>query len=307
MKRIVFFSIILLMFLGNVYAQSGLQSGLNEKEPAKRQLGAPLYPRTVFIRTTAGLDPYYETAEYITSDDVSTVLGYFETRLPKKREIIYEDKDTYLVIFLLKTWSPFPDRPPKEALSQLEREPNVQLREFHEGPYAPLIEYFDRKPGGKPKADALREGRTMILYTYRISEVDRSKSRLIGAWKESDRDLAYYWGSILEFRTNGTYKFTFTEQNLKAMAQILAGREPFKDMGSDAVQKILAGKNPETGAFAITKNVISLESPNPVDGVQKKNGLASIGNASLSLELVNKPKLVFVRVPESKPAPGKKK
>jgi hypothetical protein len=130
--------------------------------------------------------------------------------------------------------------------------------------------------------------------------VDMSTSKLIGAWRESDRDLAKYCGSILEFRANGTYKLTFTEQNLKVIAQKLAGKEPFKDMDSDAVQKILARKNPETGTFAITKNVISLESSNPVEGEQKKNGLASIGNASLLLELVNTPKMVFVRVRESR-------
>ncbi|MDO8643432.1 MAG: hypothetical protein Q7S00_00505, partial [bacterium] len=137
-------------------------------------------------------------------------------------------------------------------------------------------------------------------YTYRISEVDRSTSRLIGVWRESDRDLQKYWGSILEFRPNGTYKFTFTKENLKAMAEQYVGRGPFKDMGSEEVQKILSMKNPETGTFAITKNVISLESSNPVDGGRMKNGLANIGNASLLLELVNKPKMAFVRLHENK-------
>jgi hypothetical protein len=302
-KRFIVFFIFLSLFAGNVFAQSGIESGLNEKEPSKRLLGAPLYPRAVYIRTISGLDPYYETAEYITGDTMDTVLGYFETRIPEKREITYEDKDNYIIIFLLKTWSPFPDKPPKEALNQLEHEPNLQLREFREGPYAPLIEYFYRKPGGKPKADALKDGRIMILYTYRISEVDRSASRLIGQWKESDRDLPNYWGSVLEFRPNGAYTITYTEQNLKGLSKIFAGKGPFRDLGAEVVYKILAGKNPETGAFAITKNVISMESKNPVDGNPWKNGLATIANASLSLELVNMPKMVYVRLPGSKPPP----
>ncbi|MFA6471983.1 MAG: hypothetical protein WCU00_08080 [Candidatus Latescibacterota bacterium] len=306
MKHIASF-ILVFAFFGITYAQPGIQSGLNEKEPAKRHLGAPLYPRAVYIRTTHGLDPYHETAEYVTVDDTSTVIGFFETRLHEKREITYEDKDTYLVIFLLKTWSSFPDSPPKEALTMLEREPNVQLRAFDANKYKPLIEFFDRRPERKARAEALRDGRTMILYTYRISEVDRSPGKLIGAWRESDRDLRKYWGSVLEFMPNGFYKHTFTEENLKAMAEQYAGTGPFKGMGSEVVKKILSSKNPETGTYAITKNVISLESSNPVDGERMKNGLSNIGNASLLLELVNKPKMVFVRLHDNRPEPPMKR
>jgi hypothetical protein len=309
MKRIPLFTIIFIIFFplsGNIFAQPGIQTGLNEKEPLKRHIGAPFYPGAVYIRTTTGLDPYYETAEYITADNISAATVFFEEKLSEKHEITYEDKDNYMVIFLLKTWSSFPDKPPKEALEQLDHEPNVQLREFHEDRYTPLIQHFERKPDGKRKAAALREGHTLILYTYRISEVDRSADMLIGAWMESDRDLQKYWGSILEFMPNGTYKFTFTEPNLKYMAQKYAGTGPFKDMESSEVLKILFKKNPETGTYAITKNVISLKSPDPVDGQFMKNGLAGISSASLVLELVNNPKMVFVKLHKNKVEPRKR-
>jgi hypothetical protein len=78
-------------------------------------------------------------------------------------------------------------------------------------------------------------------------------------------------------------------------------------MDARAVFRMLSGKNPETGTYAITKNVISMESPNPVDGIHRKNGLATISNASMSLELVNMPKMVYVRIPEHRPEHGKRR
>ena len=78
------------------------QTGLNEKEPSRSQLGAPLYPGAVYIRTISGFDPYHTTAEYVTPDDMKTVLAFFERKLPEKRMFDYQDRRTYLFGFLLK-------------------------------------------------------------------------------------------------------------------------------------------------------------------------------------------------------------
>ena len=254
------------------------QTGLNEKEPSRSQLGAPLYPGAVYIRTISCFDPYHTTAEYVPPDDMKTVLAFFERKLPEKRMFDYQDRRTYLFGFLLKTWSKFPVKPKKGDLHLLEREPNVQLVEFDSNAYDTLITFFERKPEGKVKAWALMNGRIMIRYTYRLSEEDPAAKKIIGLWRNTDRDQPKYYGSTLEFHGDGSYVFTFTGDNLKALGK---SGSPIRS---------------ETGTYAILVTIISLKTDQPLAGDARKSGIAAVGSVSLSLELINWPRLTFIRV-----------
>jgi len=54
--------------------------------------------------------------------------------------------------------------------------------------------------------------------------------------------------------------------------------------------------NPETGNYAIMSAFISLKTDKPLAGEARKSGMAAVGSASLSLELINWPRLTFVRI-----------
>ncbi|MHB9028724.1 MAG: hypothetical protein ACYC9O_08145 [Candidatus Latescibacterota bacterium] len=275
MKIIRFPASLSLLFL--LIGSMASAQGLNENEPARQQLGAPVYPGAVFIRTATGLDPYHATAEFVTRDKVETVLAFFERKLPDKRQILYEDKDIYLVAFLMKTWSKLPGSPKKEELALLENEPNLQLRTFDSTKYGALIDYFSSRPNGRVKADALGRGNTMIRYTYRMDEAETSAKNIIGTWRNVDRALNAYFGSVVEFRENGAYTLTLTAENLKE-------------------QKKDSGGNSETGTFVVMTNTITLQTQTPSLGKNIKSGIVNVGRASLSLEVVGLPRLTFIRV-----------
>jgi len=269
--------------------------GKFKDEPTIKQLGAPLYPGAVFIRKTVGLDPYHETVMYISRVPMKMVETFFNRQLPEKRVIYYSDDDIYMTAYLLKTWSKFPGEPTREDLSKLESEPSVQISIYDPNSYEPLAEYFDKKPEEKMIASAIRNGKTMIRYTYEKSEEYKSSKQIIGSWKEASRDLEDYYGSILQFNPDNTYTFTFTAENIGAMAKKLAMSKNFKGWSEDAIKKYIEERNPEKGTYVIMKNTITMVSDKPVDGMKTKSGLANIGTATLSLELINKPRLIFLR------------
>lgn len=266
-----------------------------EDEPTIEQLGAPLYPGSVFIRKTVVLDPFHETVMYISLVPMKMVETFFNRQLPEKRVVYYSDENIYLTIYLLKTWSKFPGKPTREELSKLESEPNVQIRFYDPYPYEPLAEYFDKKPDGKIKANAIRNGKTMIRYTYEKSEEYKSSKQIIAAWTEISRDLEDYYGSVLQFNLDSTYTFTFTAENICAMSKKLAMSKNFKGWRKDAIKKYIEERNPEKGTYVIMKNTITMVSDKPVDGMRTKSGLAHVGTATLSLELIYKPRLTFLR------------
>lgn len=268
---------------------------IEDEEPTEKELGAPLYPGAVYTRKTVGIDPFHETSMYITLVPMNIVETFFKKKLPEKRVVYYDDEDIYMTAFLLKTWSKFPGNPFKEELSKLECEPNVQIRYYDSETLEPLAEYFEKKPDGKTKANIIRNGKTMILYTYEKSDENKSSKKIIAAWKEVSRDLAIYTGSILEFRSDGKYTFTFTPGNLDALAKELASSRRFKDKYADEVRKYIEERNPEKGKYVVVKNTITMVSEMPVDGTRTKSGLVDIGRATLSLELINKPRLTFLR------------
>jgi hypothetical protein len=177
----------------------------------------------------------------------------------------------------MKTWSKISGSPKKEDLAQLEKEPNLQLRTFDSSRYGTLIDYFRSRPGGRVKSEALERGNTMIRYTYRVNEEETSAKNIIGTWRNADRALPGYFQSIIEFRGNGTYALTLTDENLKAM-------------------KNASGGKTEAGTFVVMNNTISLQTQSPVRGDGIKSGIVNVGRASLSLEVIGLPRLTFLRV-----------
>lgn len=270
-------------------------SGLTDEEPDRSELGAPLYPGAVFIRTAEGLDPYYKSALYIAVDRMRTIEGFFERKLPEKMKAFYEDENKYMTVYLLKTWSTFSGKPSREELSKLEREPNIQIYEYDRSLYESLAEYYEKKPGEKHKSDAIRTGRTIIQYTYKKSEEYKSAKKIIGTWASSDRDLPVYFKSVLKFDSGGDYTHTFTPANIEAIVEELSGKKKYKSMNKVELQRLISGRNPEKGTYVIMRNTITFVSDNPVMEKETRTGLASVGSAVLSLELINMPRLTFIR------------
>ncbi|HDY87405.1 MAG TPA: hypothetical protein ENH82_04725 [bacterium] len=292
MKSIVTVVFSLLLLTSTVFGQI---KEIFEEEPTEAEIGAPLYPGAVFIRKTVGLDPYHETAMYISLLPMKMIEAFFEKKLPEKRVVYYDDEKIYLTAFLLKTWSRFPGKPARNDLSRLESEPNIQIRFYDPNPYEPLAEYFEKRQDGKIRTNAIRNGKTMILYTYEKSEEYKSSLRIIAKWREVSRDLEMYYGSILEFKSDGTYTFTFTQENLDTIVRDFASSKRFKEISKADIKKYLEEINPEIGRYVIMKNTITMSSENPVDGIKTKSGLAHVGSATLTLELINKPRLTFMQ------------
>ncbi len=292
MKYIIVMTFVLVFFSSLASTQ---EIGEYENEPTKEQLGAPLYPGAVYIRRTTGLDPYHETAMYISLVPMEMVETFFDKQLPEKRVVYYSDNDIYMTAYLLRTWSKFPGKPTKEEISKLENEPNVRISFYDPNPYEPLAEYFDKKPDGKMEANTIRNGKTMILYTYVKSEEYESDKLIVAVWQETSQDLEDYYGSVIQFNPDKTYIFTYTAENISAMAKKLIKSKSFIDESEDEIIKNISEKNPEKGKYVIMRNAITMVSDNPVDGIKTKNGLADVGTATLSIELINKPRLTFLK------------
>ncbi len=292
MKLTVFFAGLMLLLAALCGAQT---SGLTAEEPDRSELGAPLYPGAIFIRTVEGLDPYYKSALYIAFDRMRTIEGFFERKLPEKMKAFYEDENKYMTVYLLKTWSTFSGKPSREELTKLESEPNIQVYQYDRNLYETLAEFYERKPKEKHKADAIRTGRTIIQYTYKKSEEYKSAKIIIGTWASSDRDLPVYFKSVLKFDSDGAYTHTFTPDNIEAMVEELSGKKKYESMNKDELRRLVSGRNPEKGTYVIMRNTITFVSDNPVMGTKTRNGLAHVGSAVLSLELINMPRLTFIR------------
>lgn len=293
MKHTVVIVFILLLISSFASAQI---IGQFQDEPTEDELGAPLFPESEFIRKSVGLDPYHETAIYISLVPMETVESFFKKKLPEKRVVFYSDKDIYMTAFLLKTWSKFPGKPTKNELSGFESEPSVQILFYDPNAYEPLAEYFEKSPEGKIKATTIRNGKTMIKYTYEIIEEYKSSKKIISSWKEISRDLKDYYGSILEFKPDSTYTFRFTAENIDEIAKVLALSNGFKGKSEEDIKKYIEERNPENGTYVIMKNNITMVSEKPLDGMRTKYGLVDIGSATLSMTLFNKPKLTFLKM-----------
>ncbi len=295
MKRFALMSACMLIWALPTMAQT---VGDYENEPTVDELGAPLYPGAVFIRKTPGIDPLYETAMYVSLVPMNLVEDFYRRKLPEKRMVLYDDENTYMTAFLLKTWSKFPGKPKKDSLARLETEPSIQLHHYDPEPFESLIDLLGEKSDTKMKLNVLRNGKTRILFTYEKSEENKSARKIIAAWKEVSRDLPEYYGSVIRFNEDGTYSFTFTKNNLRAMAKRLSRREVFAGMSERKIVSHLSQRNPELGTYSINKNYIAMTTDKPTGVRKRKGGLAHVGSSSLSLRLINLPRLTFLKVPD---------
>ena len=294
-RRSLFFVAFLMLIASAVWAQGLGQYG---NEPGEEELGAPLYPGAEFIRKTVSLDQFYETAMYVTLVPMELVENFYNRKLPDKRLVFFSDPDIYLTAYLLKTWSQFPGSPTRDELDGLGAEPTVQIRFFDPNPHEALAEYFDAIPDGKMKANMLRNGQTMILYTFEKKVVDQSSEKIVGIWQESSRGLPAYHKGKLAFNKDGTYSYTYLPENINLLASDPRIAERYPGKSADEIASLMTKRNPETGTYVIMRNTITMASEQPVDGMETKSGLADVKSSLLTLKIIDKPRLTFVKVPE---------
>jgi len=297
MRNLLGLFLCLAVFAGPAESQ---RISLVGKEPPAEDLGAPLYPGAVFIRTLSSLDPYYESVMYVTPDRVGDVRKYFRQKLPKARAVRYIDENEWVWAFLLKAWICLPDEPAQEDLGILDMSPNVIVKKFQKRLHEPLIEYFEDRPEMREKLDALREARTIIRYTYRMIEEDIGFEKIRGTWVNVDRGMREYYGCIFRFNADSTYTITMTDENMKAYASFLSSDRGFRGKSPEEIEKRLRERNPETGLFYILRNTIDMVTDEPLLGEKHKSGLVEIRSFSLALQLINMPRLTFIRRKEQK-------
>ena len=294
--RPLFFPI--LVCLAMAFSSTGwcqLDASLLGKEPSPEELGAPLYPGAEFIRLSDNLDPYYQTAMYITLVPFDMAEDFFNRKMPEKRLIMYDDKLTTMNIYLLRTWSKFPPYPTREELKGLDSEPNLRIQYYNPDDYEMLTEIYERNPETENKATTIRKGQTMLLYTFEKKERITGNEKLIGRWQESSRDYSSYYGTQLVFNTDSTYVYTATPANLASLARDPKIIAAFPGKNEQEIAAIFTERNPEKGTFQVMNNTITMISEAPLDGIRNKSGLATIGPVTFSLELINKPRLVFLK------------
>jgi len=293
--KYMFISILMCVVLSGTI--EAVENFLGSTEPSEDLLlNAPLHPEAVFIRTLPCLDPYFERALYVVPDPVSDVKNFFSEKLPGKRIVQYKERDAWVWTYLLKDGTPIPDNPSRDDITILDRSPNIQVTKFQEEFYDPLFELLEAKDGAQKELEVLKKARTVIRYTYEKPEENIEFQKIIGTWRNVDRDLLYYSGSVLHFYPDSTYTLTLTTDNISYLVSFLSSTQEFKGLSTDDITAYIENRTPEKGKFTINRTMISMETDLPVVGEKEKSGLAEIGSVSLSLRFINIPRLTFIRV-----------
>ncbi|HUT64329.1 MAG TPA: hypothetical protein VMZ04_10280 [Anaerolineae bacterium] len=288
---------VLIVIMGLFACSTGVsEEDITGKEPPHQVLGAPLYPDAIFMRTMSSLDPFYETVIYVSPHPVDEVKNFFSQHLPHARVIQYREENAWVWAYLLKDGILIPDKPTRDDLTILDASPNVQVKRFQNFLYEPLIEFLQTQPDSQKKLEALEKAHTVIKYTYEYIAEDIGFTNIIGKWKNVDRDLSEFYGSILQFNPDSTYTLTLTGDNITALTNTLSSDIKFENTSPETIKKSLEDCNPERGIFFIMRNAISMKTEKPVVGDKTKSGLAEVKSYSLSLELINTPRLSFVRL-----------
>ncbi|MFC1693540.1 hypothetical protein ACFL1R_08560 [Candidatus Latescibacterota bacterium] len=265
-------------------------------EPSRSVLGAPVYPDAYFIRTISSLDPYYESVFYISSEPIGDVKNFFMEKLPGTRVVQYKEENAWVWTFILDKQAVLPDNPSRDHLIILERSHNIHIKRFQRDLYAPLFEYLEMRPDTQKQLQKLENGRTVIRYTYQKLPTNTEFIKLIGTWKQVDRDLDEFYGSIFEFQSDSTYTLTLTPANIEALMESPSAAQLFKNMSREEIKKHCTDCNPEKGRFLIERNKIELQSDRPVLGDPGKGGIVNVSSTSLSLQLINFPRLIYIRI-----------
>ncbi|MBT4484914.1 MAG: hypothetical protein HOC71_14690 [Candidatus Latescibacteria bacterium] len=264
-------------------------------EPKAEELGAPLYPGAVFIRGMPSWDPYFETVLYVTSDPIDTVKNFFAEELPDANLVQYREKNAWIWTFLLNKWIEFPDNPTRDDLVILDSSHNVLIKKFQDDLNQPLIEIFASKPGAEKQFTALKNARTVIRYTFQVVDEDIDFKKIIGTWKNVDRDLKEYYGSVFRFNKDNSYTLTLTEENIAYLVEKFSSLKRFNNIPPEDNRKFLEERNPENGKYSILRNSLTMETDAQVIGEIAKIGLVEVTSVTLIMQLVNTPRLTFVR------------
>ena len=295
-QKLIVTSLLCSLFLGTGAGIATAQrQDLYGVAPPEESLGAPLYPKAKFLRTISSLDPYYESVVYVTSDDVETVKAFFTKTLKDTRMVAFEEDNTWKWAYLLRSWIPLAAEPDREELSILDTSPNITVKRYQEDMYYPIIEYFEPRPAYAKRLEALSTAKTVIRYTYQNIPEDASFGKIIGAWRNVDRGLPAYYGCTFTFNPDSTYVFELTEKNITELSQSPLAATSYKGKTPDEVAAILRNRNPEQGRFAVLRTTISFVNANSLFDRANNSGIAEVGTSSLSLQIINHPRLTFIK------------
>ncbi len=265
------------------------------EEPSREELGAPVYPGATFVRTLSSLDPFYESVIYVSPDPVGDVKNWLADQLPKARMVQYRDEGEWVWAYLLGNWIPFPEEPTRDDLPILDVSPNVLTRKYQRELFEPLVELLSTRPGHEKQLEALAEAKTIIRYTYRMIEEDIAFTKIQGVWMNTNRELPAFSGCIYEFRADSTYTLTYTDRNIPHLAAFLMKRPAFFGRDASEVEAFIRSRNPEHGTYAVMRNAIDMfvESEPIFDEVM--SGLLEVDDLIMSMQLINMPKLTYIR------------
>jgi len=271
------------------------QANLFGTEPEHNVFAAPVFPGAEFIRVTASIDPFYESVMFVSSEPVGDVLDYYKEKLSDVRRIQFKEEFEWVWVYLLKSWIPMPKEPTREDLAILDNSPNVMVRKFQPDLFIPMMELMQTRSGFEARLKTLESAKSIIRFTYRKRQNDIGFTKLQGVWENVDRDLPEFQGSLISFNPDSSYVITLSDDNIEAIAAKMARSRRHAGKSVEELKPLVAANNPERGTFAILRNTIDLVSESPVIGTNVKGGLVEIRAVMFSVQLVNMPKLTFIK------------
>ena len=261
-------------------------------------LGAPRYPGAVFIRILPTLDPYHFSVLYVTPDPVREVRRFFNDKLPSARMLQYVDEGEWCWVFLLDDEIEFPDDPGRNDLTMLDGTANVRIKKYQQNLYVPLVEYFRNSEGNEDRLEALGTAATIIRYTFLRVFEDTTSGNILGVWRNVDRSLPSFYGSVLTFRDDGTYAYELTGGNIEAITRDPRSVPMLAMQGvtvADSVRIRLTERNPETGRYMAALRTLVLKPELPLWSVGTSSGIVEADRATLTVQFINMPRLTFIR------------
>ena len=90
-------------------------------------------------------------------------------------------------------------------------------------------------------------------------------------------------------------KFDMDKADAISLAKTIESMKRFKGKTAEGIKKYIEERNPEKGRFSIMRNTIELKTESPVIGEKDKNGIIEVGSFSFSMQLINTPRLTFIR------------
>jgi hypothetical protein len=288
-------SVFLVTFVSCISSIEAKENAFTGKEPDPSLLMAPLYPNVIFIRTMDALDPNYEIVIYVTPDTTDKVVAFFSKQLQEKNTTTYQQRNSLVTVFLLRDDPLITPARIEEDFTLLDQTPNIQVELYQKFLYEPLIVLLKTKLNSYREARALENAKTLIRYTYPRTKENVDFIRILGAWKNTDRDLNIFYKSTITFNEDKTYSLLLTQDNVTALADSASSLCPLDVLDKDKI-KNLKERNPEKGKFSLLRQSIVLTTEKPLVDKRAKDGTVKVGPSTLSLEFKGKPRLTFIRI-----------